>query len=181
MVGGGNAALDSARTALRLGAEKVTILYRRTRKEMPASNEEIELATSEGVSFSYQAIPQQLRIKGDKVTGLECQKIERQSNLTKNRLLPVAGSEFILSADTVIAAIGQQLDTEIANQNQPFTITPDQHLSIDEKSRQTNISGVFAAGDAVTGASNIVEAMADGRKTALAVISYLSDQQRSSL
>ncbi len=181
VVGGGNAAIDSARTALRLGAEKVTILYRRRREDMPAADEEIELAAAEGVSFHCQAIPRQLLIKNNQVVGLECQEIELSSILAGGTPQPVADSAFTLTADAVIAAVGQQLDAGIANQHQPFAITPDRHLFIDEQNRQTNIIGVFAAGDAVTGPSSVVEAMADGRKTALAVVSFLSNQKKSSL
>lgn len=148
---------------------------------MPAADEEIELAAAEGVSFRCQAIYRRLLVKNDRIIGLECQEIKLSSILAGGTPQPVAGSAFTLTADAVIAAVSQQLDAGIANQHPPFATTPDRHLFIDEKNRQTNVPGVFAAGDAVTGPSSVVEAMADGRKTALAVVSFLSNRKKSSL
>lgn len=173
VIGGGNAALDSARTALRLGAKKVAIIYRRKREDMPASGEEIKQAEAEGVTFIYQTIPQQLLIENEKITGLYCLKTEMQSD-PSSVPLPITDSGFSLPVDTVITAIGQQTDIRVASIDKPFDITQKQTLAVDKKNHQTNITGVFAAGDAVTGTSSVVDSMAHGRKTAIAVITYLS-------
>ncbi len=168
VIGGGNVALDSARSALRLGAEKVSIVYRRTEKEMPARVEEYEHAKEEGIDFQFLTLPK--RILGDNgwVKGMECLKMKlgEPDESGRRRPLPIEGSEFEMEVDQVVVAIGTQANPLL------LKTTPDLRL-INEVGR-TSKRGVFAGGDIVTGSATVISAMGMGRVAAQAIHDYLS-------
>ena len=172
VIGGGNAAVDTARSALRKGGAKVTILYRRSLEEMPADREEISEALLEGVRIEYLTAPKKMLVSGGRVEGLECLKTElREADQSgRKRPVPVEVSEFVIEADTVISAVGQEPDYEPVGRG---LTAGGQTLTIDRETLQANGDGVFAAGDFVHGASTVVQAMASGKKAAQAVARYL--------
>jgi len=171
VIGGGNAAIDSARTALRLGAKEVTIIYRRTRTEMPASAEEIDGAIAEGVKIDFLAAPSRISSQNGKLQ-LDCvrMRLGEVDASGRRRPEPTEGSEFVMSFDTIIAAIGQR--PEIPGR---FNLTPGQGntIQVDPDTLATSIEGVFAGGDARTGPASVIEAIADGRQAAIAIDKYL--------
>lgn len=172
VVGGGNTAMDTARTALRLGAAEVSIIYRRTRNEMPASSIEIVEAEEEGIKFYYLTNPSTI-LGGDCVQGLECIRMELGEPDESGRRRPVAikGSEFEMEADNVIMAIGQTIDKE--NASDCGLELDGKKLAACKKTYCTSHEGVFAAGDAVTGPATVVEAVGAARKASLAMDLYL--------
>jgi len=177
VIGGGNAAVDTARSALRKSGARVTILYRRSLEEMPADREEINDALREGIKIEFLTAPKKMLITGDKVKGLECLKTElRDADQSgRKRPVPVEGSEFVIEAGTIISAVGQQSDYEpVVN----GLASGRKALSIDRETLQVNVDGVFAAGDFVTGPSTVVEAMASGKKAAQAVDRYLESKEK---
>jgi NADPH-dependent glutamate synthase beta subunit-like oxidoreductase len=176
VIGGGNAAVDTARSALRKSGAKVTILYRRSLEEMPADREEIKDALREGIKIEFLAAPKKMLVAGDKVKGLECMRTELQEadQSGRRRPVPVEGSEFVIEASTIISAVGQQPDYEPVLSG---LASGSKTLSIDRETLQANVDGVFAAGDFVTGASTVVEAMASGKKAAQAVDLYLEAKE----
>jgi len=171
VIGGGNAAIDSARTALRLGASEVTILYRRTQAEMPASPEEINEAIHEGIKILFLVAPNKITSRNAKIE-LECMRMElgEPDASGRRRPVPLPGSEFTTEFDTVIAAIGQSpqvppgFGVELAKGNV---------VQVDPETSATSRQGVFAGGDAVTGPSSVIEAIAQGRKAASSIDKYL--------
>jgi formate dehydrogenase major subunit len=173
VIGGGNTAIDAARTALRLGPEEVTILYRRSRAEMPASDWEIEEAEEEGVHIRLLAAP--VRILGDnvRVQAIECirMKLGEPDSSGRRRPEPIPGSEFTLPTDSVIAAIGQRPDLSAVAEEGDLK-TEWGNIVVDSDTAST-LEGVFAGGDCVTGAATAVEAIAAGRKAAHAMDRYL--------
>ena len=171
VIGGGNAAIDAARTALRLGAEEVTIIYRRTRAEMPASPEEVEEAVAEGVRIDFLAAPSRI-VKRDSGLELECVRMELgMVDVTgRRRPEPVRGSEFIMSFDTIIAAIGQRI--QIPDQF-GLTIRRGNTIQVDPDTLATSREGIFAGGDAVSGPASVIEAIAAGRQAATSMDKYL--------
>jgi NADH-quinone oxidoreductase subunit F len=171
VIGGGNVAIDAARSALRLGAKAVTIVYRRTRDEMPASNEEIEEALLEGVKTEFLAAP----IRIDRRNGsleLTCarMKLGPVDESGRRRPVPVDGEEFSLPLDTVIAAIGQ-----VPENPERFGLPLDRGntFRVDDDTFATTSEGVFAGGDAVTGPATVIEAIAAGRQAAVSIDRYL--------
>ncbi len=174
VVGGGSVAVDAARTALRLGAEEVTILYRRTRREMPAGEEEVARAEEEGIHLQFLTAP--VRILGDdKVRGIECRrmKLGPYDKSGRRRPIPVEGSEFTLSVDTVIVAIGQSPDCAPLNRDGCLEVGPRGTLVVDPVTLSTGREGVFAGGDVVTGPSLVIDAIAAGRRAAQSIDRYL--------
>ncbi len=174
VIGGGNSAIDAARVAVRLGASNVTIAYRRTRKEMPAFEEEIEAAEEEGVIIEYLVAPTRLVGEKGKLTGLECirNKMGEPDSSGRRRPVPVEGSDFILDCDVVIPAISQEPDIEEIGNTNEFEITRWNTFKVDPANLETNLKGIFAAGDAVTGPSTIIEAIAAGQRAAAAIEKY---------
>jgi formate dehydrogenase major subunit len=167
VIGGGNTAIDAARTAIRLGAKDVTVLYRRSEKEMPANPWEIKEAAEEGVKFSYLTCP--IKISGNKV---ECTKVKLGKADASGRRspVPVKGSEFGIEADMIISAIGQISDLSFL----PESIRTERgRILADKDTMQTDMKGVFAGGDVVSGAATAVEAIATGRKAAVAIDKYV--------
>ncbi len=171
VVGGGNAAMDAARTALRLGAKDVSILYRRSKGEMPAYEENVEQAVREGVKIEYQTTVS--KVESEKAgLGLECVTTELGPADADGRRIPVPviGSECDRNVDTLIVAIGQTPDMPSG-----FNISQGEGdlIQVDPKTLSTNIEGVFAGGDAVTGPASVIEAIAAGRKAASWIDQYL--------
>ena len=179
IIGGGNVAIDAARTALRLGSEEVMIVYRRSRQEMPASEEEIEEAEHEGIKLNYLAAPVRVLGEQEKVAGLECIRMElgEPDASGRRRPIPVEGSEFVLDIDMLIPAIGQTPDLAFLPGDDRFHITARGTFEVDPASSATNIPGIFASGDAVTGPATVIEAVAAGSKAALAIDSYLREEK----
>ncbi len=175
VVGGGNVAVDAARTALRLGAEEVNIVYRRSRDEMPAYAEEIEEALEEGVKIHYLTAP--VRIKGadGKVTGFECIKTElgEPDASGRRRPVPVEGSEFVIECEEVIPAIGQQTDIPRAGDLAKLETGRGGTLLVNRHTMQTSIPYVFASGDAVTGPTTVIEAVSSAHKATEAIHRFL--------
>ncbi len=171
VIGGGNTAMDSARTALRLGAKEVTIVYRRTRAEMPASSEEIEEALHEGIKIYFLAAPSKI-ISQDGEAQLQCirMKLGAPDDSGRRRPEPIEGSEFTMSFDTIIAAIGQRPEVPDS-----FNLPTGRGntLQVDPDSLATSREGIFAGGDATTGAATVIEAIAAGRRAATSIDKYL--------
>jgi len=167
VVGGGNTAMDAARTAIRQGAT-VTVVYRRTESQMPAIAEEVEEARAEGVGFHFLASPAQVLVEGGRASGLSCQRMRLGEPDASGRERPVLipGSEFELAADTVIVATGQELDST------PLTESDvglrEGRILINEAGA-TAMAGVFAGGDAATGAGTVSQAIGSGKRAALAI------------
>jgi NADH-quinone oxidoreductase subunit F len=171
VIGGGNAAVDGARTALRLGAKEVTIIYRRTQAEMPASLEEINEALKEGVDIIFLAAPSRTA-REDGRLGMQCVKMAlgEFDASGRRRPVPIEGSEFTMDFDTVIAAIGQTPDIPAQ-----FGLTTNRGnvLQADFDTLTTGRKGVFAGGDCITGPASVIEAIAAGRQGAISVDRYL--------
>jgi heterodisulfide reductase subunit A2 len=178
VVGGGNVAIDAARSALRLGAENVTIVYRRSRAEMPASAWEVEDAEEEGIGFHFLANPIRLLGRDGKVVGMECVRMElgEPDASGRRRPLPIAGSEFVLDVDMVIPAIGQRPDLEFVNDG-GLAITRWETLAADLDTLATGVPGVFAGGDAVSGPATAIEAIAAGKRAAASIHRYLQGEE----
>jgi len=177
VVGGGNVALDAARTSLRLGCEEVSILYRRTHDQMPAHEEEVVEAEEEGVQFSYLTIPKEIVGENGRLTGIVCMRAElsEPDDSGRQRPVPVEGSEHLLSVDAVIPAIGQEVVSEGLDDFSGVSWTRRNTLRVNTVSMQTHQAGVFAVGDAVTGPATVVEAIAGGKKAAYAIHRYFEE------
>ena len=171
VVGGGNTAIDASRTALRLGAESVTILYRRAREQMPAWDEEIEDALDEGVKLETLAAPVKIERHGVRLV-LTCIRMElgEPDASGRRRPVPMEGSEFTMEVDEIIAAIGQSVDASMVS---GLEFTPWGSLKANEQTGQTQLENVFAGGDCVTGADIAVNAVAAGRRAAFAMNQFL--------
>jgi putative selenate reductase YgfK subunit len=176
IIGGGNVAIDAARTSLRLGSEEVIIAYRRTRHEMPADIEEVEQAEEEGIRFSFLTIPIEITGENGKLAGLKCLRADLVAKEGSNRKIPVPmlGSDFLMDVDAVISAIGQRVDHECMESVSDLKWSRRITIDVDMASMETSISGVFAAGDAVTGPATVVEAIGGGKKAAEAIDRYFS-------
>jgi len=176
VVGAGNVAMDSARTALRLGAEEVSIVYRRSRNEMPAREEEIENAEEEGIDFKLLRNPVKIIGDGDGwVKELECVKMELGEPDSSGRPRPIAieGSNFTIPVDTVVIAIGQGPNPLLSKKTPELETTEWDNIIVDEETYETSIEGVFAGGDVIGGAATVIAAMGDGRKAADEIQAYL--------
>jgi NADPH-dependent glutamate synthase beta subunit-like oxidoreductase len=176
VVGGGNVAIDVARTVVRLGCEEVTIAYRRARSEMPADHEEVKQAEEEGVKISFLAIPIEVVGKNGQVTALKCLRAELVTREGSDRRIPVPimGSDFFMDADVVIPAIGQLVDYNCMQELSDLKWTRRNTIDVDMASMETAMQGIFAAGDAVTGPATVVEAIGGGKKAADSIDRYLS-------
>ncbi len=176
IIGGGNVAIDAARTSLRLGCPSVTVAYRRTRAEMPADEEEVLHAEEEGVRFSFLTIPLEIVGQEGRLSGIRCIRAVMQASEDGGRKfpVPVEGSEFIMEADAVIPAIGQQVDVDCLASMEGLNWTRRNTLEINRVSMQTSMEGFFAAGDAVLGPATVIEAIGGGKKAAEAIDRYLS-------
>jgi len=176
VIGGGNVAMDSARTAVRLGAEKVYLVYRRSEKEMPARLEEVEHAKEEGIDFRLLQSPKRILADQDSsVKALELLKYElgEPDASGRRRPVPVPGSEFQLELDTVIIAIGNTANPLIAQTTPGLNFNKWGNIIVDENCK-TSLDGVYAGGDIVLGAATVILAMGQGRTAAAAINDYLS-------
>jgi NADPH-dependent glutamate synthase beta subunit-like oxidoreductase/ferredoxin/coenzyme F420-reducing hydrogenase delta subunit len=179
VIGGGSTAFDVARSAIRLGAKKVTLAYRRGYDEMPAEDEEIKDAQEEGLIILTLAIPKKILVKNGKVTGIELlkAKLGEPDESGRKRPVPIKGSEFVLKSDIIIPAIGTKPDVGLIG-NIKITNLKD---SIDIKEKgYTKIKGIFAAGDVETGPSSVVEAIGRGHEAAIGINEYLRGKDTSS-
>jgi len=179
VIGGGNVAIDAARSALRAGADSVEICYRRSLKEMPASPEEIEEAIEEGITFRYLVSPVEITGNG-KVTGIKMIKMRLSEPDESGRRRPVAvkESEFILRADAVIPAIGQTIDQPLLA-SLGAELTSKSSPVVNSLTLQTSLEGVFAGGDLVTGPAMAIDAMAAGKRAAVSIDRYIKGQDLS--
>jgi NADPH-dependent glutamate synthase beta subunit-like oxidoreductase/ferredoxin len=175
VIGGGNSAVDSARTAKRGGKGTVRILYRRTADEMTAVKEDIEEAIKEGVTIEYVTAPIEILGDGNKVTGVRCQRMRLGEVGADGRRKPepVPGSEFVIEADQVVVAIGQRPDTSLLNIKGLEVVSEDATVKVDPLTLETNIPGIFAGGDCIMGPNNVVEATAAGLRAAESIDRYL--------
>jgi NADPH-dependent glutamate synthase beta subunit-like oxidoreductase len=174
VIGGGNVAIDAARTALRCGSNEVVVVYRRSRDEMPAYPEEVEAAETEGVKLHYLVMPSRILGTNGKVSGLECLRAElgEPDESGRRRPVPVKGSEFVIDVTAVILAVGEAPDLSFLDVKK-FQVTSDGKLKVDPHSFMTSVSGVFAGGDSVTGPASVIEAIAAGKKAAASIDHYL--------
>ncbi len=168
VIGGGNVAIDAARTCLRLGSESVTLAYRRTRSEMPADIEEVEQAEEEGVRFELLNIPSEIFGSEGRLEGLRCLKAKLITREGQDRKypVPIEGSEYTIGADVIICAIGQMVDTASMDSVKDLEWTRRQTINVKMATMETSLEGVFAAGDVVTGPATIIEAIGGGKRAA---------------
>ncbi len=171
VIGGGNVAIDCARSCLRLGKEHVSVVYRRSRTEMPADPEEIRDAQEEKVIFNYLSLPVKILAKEGNVAGLECIRMELGEPDQDGRPhpVPVAGSEFLLDCDTVITAVGQAVDLSALEGVQGLGTTPWHTVTVDQNTCQTSRPKIFAAGDCQSGPDTFVAACAGGARAARSI------------
>ena len=174
VVGGGNVAMDAARSAMRLGAEEVTVVYRRGREELPARAEEVEHAEEEGVVFRFLTNPEEIVTDGeDNVTGMRCIRMQlgEPDASGRRRPVPVEGSAFTLACDCVIMALGTSPNPLIKKTTDGLETKSRGEIAADERG-QTSLAGVFAGGDAVTGSATVILAMGAGKTAASAIDEY---------
>ncbi len=178
VIGGGNSAIDAARTALRFdGVESVTVLYRRTEKEMPAFAEEIEAAKDEGIEIITLVTPVKVHSTNGKVSGVEFLKntLGEQDSSGRRRPVPIEGSEHTFELDTLIVAISEQPEADYLSSSD-VKISKWGSVEIKDDTLETEMPGVFAGGDVVTGPNTVIEAIADGRKVAVMIDRYLNGE-----
>jgi NADH-quinone oxidoreductase subunit F len=175
VIGGGNVALDASRTSLRLGADEVDILYRRSREEMLVTEVEYNEALAEGVRINFLVSPTRIVSDKWKVTGLQCIRmmLAEPDASGRRRPIPIPGSEFFVEADTIIAAVGQAPDLSFLPPDSALERTRWERLVVDENRLATNLAGVFAGGDFVSGPGMVIDAIAAGRRAAIAIDKYL--------
>jgi len=177
VIGAGNVAIDSARTSLRLGAEEVTIVYRRSAEEMPARHEEVEHAKEEGVKFMFLTNP--IEVLGDenmRVKGMRCLKMTlgEPDDSGRRRPIPMPGSEFEMEIDTYVVAIGQTPNPLVQGTTPGLEVQKWGGITTKDDSGQTSLGDVWAGGDIVTGAATVISAMGAGKKAAKAIDEFLS-------
>jgi NADPH-dependent glutamate synthase beta subunit-like oxidoreductase len=180
IIGGGNVAMDAARVSWREGFDEVHVVYRRTRKEMPASPWEIDAAEHEGIKFQFLVAP--VEVVGDKgrMTGLKCLKMElgEPDASGRRRPVPIEGSDFVIEAENLIAAIGQRPDVKFIPEDSELEITRWNTFAVDQETFQTNVPGIFSAGDVETGPDIAIRACANGRRAALGIARYIEAKRR---
>ncbi|MGZ3493972.1 MAG: FAD-dependent oxidoreductase [Thermodesulfobacteriota bacterium] len=180
VVGGGNTAMDTARTSLRLGAKEVSIIYRRTREEMPVDERELEQVEEEGAKILYLTSPVRvLSGNGLRVSGLRCirNQLGEPGKDGRRMPIPIEGSEFDIDIDLLIPAVSQSPDISFLPEEIGLEISRWDRLLVNPETFETNVRGIFAGGDFVTGPRNVIEVIADGRKTALSIHGYLSGER----
>jgi len=181
VIGGGNVALDSARTALRMGADEVSIFYRRTRKEMPAIEEEVEDALQEGIKINYLTSPVEMKGKGNKVEKIILikNKLGEPDSSGRRRPVQIEGSEFEYEVDYVIMAVGQEPDVDyLVSGKGKFELTPRKTIKLeDENILLANKEGIFAGGDLLLGPSTVTEAIGHGKLAADVIERFLEGEK----
>lgn len=177
VIGGGNVAVDCARTCLRLGFKEVVILYRRSRNEMPAMEEEIREAEKEGVSIQFLTAPIKILSRNGKINRVKCVKmrLDTPDANGRKRPIPIEGSEFTVRTDIIISAIGEQPDLSFLK-GERLTFTNEGLLQFDPDTLETSLSGVFAGGDAVSGPATAIQALGAGKKAAIHINKYLQGE-----
>jgi heterodisulfide reductase subunit A-like polyferredoxin len=175
VIGGGNVAIDASRTALRLGAKEVSIVYRRSREEMPANSWEIDAAEKEGIVLKLLTAPIEVVKEDGHVKGVKCVKMElgEPDSSGRRRPIPIKDSEFVIPADTMIAAVAQAPEISFLDESHGLEITPKGTFAVDPLTLATNRPGVFAGGDVARGPWILIQAIADGRRGALSIDRYL--------
>lgn len=181
VIGGGNVAMDSARSALRLGAEEVHIIYRRSREEMPARLEERENAEEEGIIFKLLTNP--VRFLGDErgwVRAMECisMRLGEPDESGRRRPIPIDGSEFTMDVDTVVVAIGQRPNPIVPRTTEGLKTSRWGTIVVDEETGKTSLEGVYAGGDIVSGAATVISAMGAGKRAAKAIHEYIMKKKK---
>ena len=176
VVGGGNVAMDCARSALRMGVKEVHLVYRRSKEEMPADHEEIEAAEKEGVVFHYLTHPTKLITEDNVVKGVELMRMRLNEPDAGGRrgVSPAAGSEFVMECDFVVPAIGQMVEHSFLSPGDMIELNRWGLIEADANTLMTSHRGIFAGGDAVTGPATLIEAMAQGKRAAKAIDDYLT-------
>jgi NADPH-dependent glutamate synthase beta subunit-like oxidoreductase/coenzyme F420-reducing hydrogenase delta subunit/Pyruvate/2-oxoacid:ferredoxin oxidoreductase delta subunit len=177
VIGGGSTAVEAARTARRLGASTVEILYRRSRDELLAGADEVEAAEAEGIRFRYLVAPSRVLTEGDRLVGLECRKVGLGAADAQGRREPIVipGTEFRLDADGVLAALGQQVDFGFLPSTVRVEACRDGRIEVDAETSATRLARVYAAGDMVTGPATIIDAIAAGHRAAESVRRFLTE------
>jgi len=176
IIGGGNTAVDAARVALRLKkCDKVQLIYRRTRAEMPAFEEEVDAVIEEGAEVQFLTAPDKVIAEHGKMTGLECIRMElgEPDESGRRRPVPIKGSEFVIELDTLLVAIGEQADVEFLGRGHDIEISERWGTIVCEDTTQTSKAGVFAGGDVVTGPDTVIEGMAAGKVAAEMIDRYI--------
>ncbi len=177
IVGGGNTAIDTARTALRMGSREVIILYRRSRAEMPANEWEIEEAEQEDVRLELLAQPIEVLSDNGHISGVRCirMRLGEPDESGRRRPLPIEGSEFVIPCDAMVAAVAQAPEISFLQEDHGLEITRKGTFAVDPRTLATNRPGIFAGGDAAAGPGALIEAIAAGRRGALSIDRYLRD------
>ena len=175
VVGGGNTAVDAARTSLRLGSQEVSVVYRRSEEEMPAYPWDVKEAQEEGIIFNFLTAPTEFRGDNGRVSSVRCVKtaLAEVGRDGRKRPVPVPHSEFLIPADAVLLSIGQAPDHNFVGSGSEIKFSKPGRIIVHESSLGTHSAGIFAGGDAVTGPKTVIEAMAAGRKAALNINNYL--------
>jgi len=173
VIGGGNVAMDAAKTALRLGADEVTILYRRSREEMPANPWEVKEAEDEDVKIEFLAAPKRILEENGKVSAVECVRMQlgEPDESGRRKPIPIEGSEFTWETNMVILAIGEAPDLEFLPKE--IELNEDGTVWVNPITMETGLKGVFAGGDAVTGPATVIEAIRAGKRAAESIAEYL--------
>ncbi len=173
IIGGGDVAIDAARTAKRLGPNEVTIIYRRSEEEMPAHRQDVEETKREGIKFRFLASPKRIIGKDGKVVGIECiqNALGPPDKSGRRRPVPVEGSEFVVPIDSLLLGIGEMPDVSFLPKE--IEVTKGNRIVVDEISLETKMSGVFAGGDAVSGPASVIEAIAAGKRVAVSIDRYV--------
>ncbi len=173
IIGGGDVAIDAARTARRLGPNEVTIIYRRSEEEMPAHRQDVEETKLEGVKFQFLASPKRILGKDSTVVGIECIKnvLGPPDKSGRRRPVPVEGSEFVVPVDYVLLGIGEMPDVSFLPKE--IEVAKGNRIVVDEISLETEVPGVFAGGDAVTGPASVIRAIAAGKRAAVSIDRYI--------
>ncbi len=181
VVGGGNAAVDAARTALRLGAQEVTLIYRRTREQMPAYEEEVEEAENEGIKMLMLTSPFEITGSDGKVTGIKCRKMRLgEFDRTGRRRADDSGeNDFVIEADQIIAAVSQASEANDYVKDVNLTLNSSNYIKADPLTGQTSEKGIFAGGDVVTGPWSVIEATSSGEKAAVGIDTYLTGEDHA--
>ncbi len=180
VIGGGNSAIDAARTALRLGAEKVTVVYRRSREAMPAYEEEIEEAEHEGVGLRLLTAPIEVVLEGKRVAGIRCIPMRLGEFDRSGRRRPEEGGDaFVIPADHVLVAIGQTLEMQSICNSVSLETRNQAFIAVNPVTGQTSEKWIFSGGDAVTGPSSVVEAVAAGERAAVGIDVYLTGKSHA--
>jgi len=179
VVGGGNTAMDTARSSVRLGGKEVSILYRRTREEMPVDARELEQVEEEGIKVHYLTSPIQVLSKdGTRVSGLRCirNRLGEPEKDGRRRPIPIEGSEFEIDIDLLIPAVSQSPDISFLPEEIGLEISRWDRLAVNPETFETNVHGIFAGGDFTTGPRDVIRVIADGRKASLSIHAYLSGE-----